>query len=241
MTPDPVIWASREFEVARAGLPAHLAALHRLHRRRERHRSVVTEFPGWLADAQGRQDDVDGIRLVTLGNLFGSYACLMQDDVIDGDAVTPMLDALASIYMLRCTETYRGLMTDTPAFWPLFHRYWTEYYAALAAEAAGERSNEIIGQKLSPLKISAAALCLRWDAMHQLPTLEDIIENFHVVVQLLDDLEERRTVSPARLEHGTRTAHQVEEAARVAGLEKMAAAARAIAQAIVTLSAEPVP
>ncbi|QSQ25911.1 hypothetical protein JY651_13685 [Pyxidicoccus parkwayensis] len=179
-------------------LPPCLRAVCAHHRRQQKHRSLVTRFPSWIAACFGIAGRFEVIRRATLGNLFGSYFCLMQDDVLDGDNTEhPELLLVASHFFLRCTSEFQVLFDSDAPFWVLYRAYWTEYWESLAwektlASAAVEVPPDValaqLGRKLSPLKISAASVALAAGDSARLSVVERMIEHFHAGVQVLDDV-----------------------------------------------------
>jgi hypothetical protein len=160
----------------------------------------VTRFPGWIAASFGVAGRFEAIRRSTLANLFGSYFCLIQDDILDREnADRPELLLVSNYFFHRCTSEYQELFDSSSPFWALYDRYWLEYWESLAWEkslrevmikAADQPDITPLGKKLSPLKISAACMSLASGQHQKLRTVETMIEHFHTGVQALDDVND---------------------------------------------------
>ncbi len=172
--------------------------------------NLALTLPYYLAEAVPMPNAHAACRTMALANAFGAAHFLAQDDVVDAEsALTPAVCRLSDTCLSMFTREYARLVGDRREFWEHFDRYMDEYFTSLEREREREhRAMEDVlgtaGRKLSPLKVTAAAVCLLGagcesrDMSETLREMERTIESYHAAYQLADDLADLRS----DLEHG---------------------------------------
>ncbi len=168
--------------------------------------NLALTLPYYLAEAVPVPDARTVCRTMALANAFGAAHFLAQDDVVDAEAsLTPGVCRLSDTCLSVFTREYARLVGDRREFWEHFDRYMDEYFTSLERErecehAAIEDVLATAGRKLSPLKVTAAAVCLLGagvgddrDAGETLRDMERTIEAYHTAYQLADDLTDLRS------------------------------------------------
>jgi len=162
--------------------------------------NLALTLPYYLAEAVALPDARTACRTMALANAFGAAHFLAQDDVVDEETrPTPSVCRLSDTCLSVFTREYARLVGDRLAFWEHHDRYMDEYFTSLERERDGERrpAEEVLataGRKLSPLKVTAAAVCLLGgaEAGSVLGHMERTIEEYHAAYQLADDLADLR-------------------------------------------------
>lgn len=168
--------------------------------------NIVILLPYALAEACPFDGCAEAARTMALGNAFGTAHFLAQDRVLDGDeSTTPEGCHLSDSFLLAFGREYARLVSPASPFWNRFGRYLEEYFASLAwerrvlrTERGGDAVEEgaldetllRLGQKMSPLKATAAAVSELSCRPELLEPAERLVEAFHAGYQLLDDLED---------------------------------------------------
>ncbi len=170
--------------------------------------NLALTLPYYLAEAVRMPDARTACRTMALANAFGAAHFLAQDDVVDAEtALTPAVCRLSDTCLSVFTREYARLVGDRREFWEHFDRYMDEYFTSLELERESTRFRvedvlATAGRKLSPLKVTAAAVCLLGHdsrvAEGTLRDMERMIESYHTAYQLADDLADLRS----DLEHG---------------------------------------
>ncbi len=186
--------------------------------------NLALTLPFYLAEAVSMPDARAACRTMALANAFGAAHFLAQDDVVDAEsALTPAVCRLSDTCLSVFTREYARLVGDRREFWEHFDRYMDEYFTSLQRERSSDQLavEDVLataGRKLSPLKVTAAAVCLlgsgagrcgavpgngvrspgtdageSLDMRETLREMERTIESYHAAYQLADDLADLRS------------------------------------------------
>ena len=172
-----------------------------------RHTDILVCLPYWLTEALQRKLPLNTIRALALGNLFGTVCILAQDRVIDSQQdllkdfgeVQALL--LANEFYYKWIKEYQRVFPSHTYFWPLFEKYLREYTRSVIWEKRehwgklsdfAESDFRSLGQKLSPLKMCCAAMCLLNERKDIIPILSNLVEEYHIGYQLADDVGDWR-------------------------------------------------
>lgn len=160
--------------------------------------NILIGLPYWLLEFVDKIPPLNNIRALSLGNLFGSLYCLTQDKLMDGECdqdIQPILN----IYYYKWVKEYHRVFDCYSAFWILFEKYLLEYSNSIFWERQEhwgkvkpyeEKDLLFIGNKLAPLKMCCAAICLMDGKEHFIPHFSKLICYYHIGFQLADDLKD---------------------------------------------------
>jgi hypothetical protein len=158
---------------------------------------IVIFFPLWFAEKYNVSDDIK--RSVVLSGIYYSEYLLIQDLLIDrydsnNDSLLPIV---ANVFLVKSMEILRNIFPSSSYFWKLHDEFILEYWNTIIWERSQSRIRswsiqeiEMLGNKLSPLKIAAAAFSILGKRRDQIPQFERLIENFHIAMQMLDDIDD---------------------------------------------------
>ncbi len=188
-------------------------------------RNLSLTLPYHLIEGFPFDGDLGAARAMSRGNAFGAAHFLAQDRFLDGDeSLSPRGSGFSDLCLVRFIREYAGLFDGESDFWPLLERYLREYAQSLAWErdvlwsSGGARcvdedsldqTLERLGNKMSPLKSTVAAVSLLSGSDELLSKGERLIAAYHAGYQLADDLLDlsrdarlRRWSVPLRLASG---------------------------------------
>jgi hypothetical protein len=158
-------------------------------------------IPFWLQDTFGL--DQDTCRHMALGNAFGQYYILIQDEVMDTDSgeYKGHLLPMGNLFFLDFVAAYRSLFDSRSPFWEFFEKYLAEWAESVLwereqhwgqAQEFEEEDLIWLARKAAPLKIPCAAMSLLAGRQEAIEPLEATIDNLIVAFQLVDDLRDWR-------------------------------------------------
>ncbi len=168
---------------------------------------ILVCLPYWLTDAMSCHHPLNVIRALALGNLYGTSYILVQDRIIDRQSnllpdVNESRALLVSNHLYyKWIKEYQRVFPAPSRFWLLFEKYLVEYTNSILWEKQehwgklhdfAETDLKYLGQKLSPLKISGAGMCLLNNRTEWIPLLSQLIEQYHIGYQLADDVSDWR-------------------------------------------------
>ncbi len=166
--------------------------------------NIAVTLPFLLVEGIRFEGDGDAARVMSLGNAFATAHFLSQDELLDG---TRGVDPRALDFCDRClcefVRLYAELFPGESEFWQHYDRFMDEYFLSLEWEqsvhhkeggvrAVGDDELDstllLLGRKMSPLKVTAAAVATLGGRPDLLPAMERLIEEYHAGYQLADDL-----------------------------------------------------
>ncbi len=166
---------------------------------------IIIDFPYWVAESFAKQIDLNILRALSLGNLFGALYILAQDKIIDQQESDPTRISetllVSNIIYYKWMKEYQRAFRSNDYFWALFEKYLNEFVVATLWEkrlhfgkVARFENRDLIncGHKFSLLKISAAGACLAGEEEGKIEAFSELVGNYHIGYQLYDDVVDWR-------------------------------------------------
>lgn len=170
--------------------------------------NIAVALPFLLIEGIRFDGDRDAARAMSLGNAFATAHFLSQDGFLDGtNEAGPRALGFCDRCLSEFVRLYGELLPRESEFWQHYDRFMDEYYSSLEWElsihhddggvrAVGDdeldRTLLLLGRKMSPLKVTAAAVATLGGRPDLLPVMERLIEEYHAGYQLADDLVDLR-------------------------------------------------
>ncbi len=172
----------------------------------------VVHLPLWVAEAlsaRGCQVPAPALWAAVESAVMGYLCAQVQDEIVDGPAVSPARMLLAHVLFTRHHAVLASLVEGRAPFWQHYAETWTAYAEALALEHQQNRGKgcadratfERILRRSRPLMIPGAALLAREQQWELAEPLERLVRHTTMAAQLFDDAVD----APADLEDGNRT------------------------------------
>jgi uncharacterized protein len=166
--------------------------------------NIAVALPFLLIEGIRFEGDRDAARAMSLGNAFATAHFLSQDELLDGTRdAGPRALGFCDRCLSEFVRLYAELVPRESEFWQHYDRFMDEYFASLEWElsvhdedggvrAVGDDELDgtllLLGRKMSPLKVTAAAVAALGGRPDLLPAMERLIEEYHAGYQLADDL-----------------------------------------------------
>ncbi len=166
--------------------------------------NIAVTLPFLLIEGIRFEGDRNAARAMSLGNAFATAHFLSQDEFLDGTrGVDPRALGFCDSCLCEFVRLYTELFPRESEFWQHYERFMDEYFLSLEWElsihdedggfgAVGDdelnRTLLLLGRKMSPLKVTAAAVATLGGRPDLLPAMERLIEEYHAGYQLADDL-----------------------------------------------------
>ncbi len=170
--------------------------------------NIAVALPFLLIEGIRFEGDRDAARAMSLGNAFATAHFLSQDGLLDGTtSARPRALGFCDRCLAEFVRLYGELLPRESDFWQHYDRFMDEYFSSLEWElsihhgdggvkAVGDdeldRTLLLLGRKMSPLKVTAAAVATLGGRPDLLPGMERLIEEYHAGYQLADDLVDLR-------------------------------------------------
>ncbi len=170
--------------------------------------NIAVALPFLLIEGIRFEGDRDAARAMSLGNAFATAHFLSQDGFLDGTTEAgPRALGFCDRCLSEFVRLYGELLPRESEFWQHYDRFMDEYFSSLEWELSihhgdggvrGVGDDELdhtllhLGRKMSPLKVTAAAVATLGGRPDLLPVMERLIEEYHAGYQLADDLVDLR-------------------------------------------------
>jgi hypothetical protein len=162
---------------------------------------VAVFFPYW--SAENYQLEEESKQTIILAGIYYAEYFLIEDTLIDTLQIDrrqrSSLWILANIFFMRAMQTFCEVFaSDSDFLISYIPRCTIEYWETVGWESSygyrarswSEKEIRKLGKKLSPLKVITTALALLGGQKRPIPELAALIENYHVGMQMIDDIDD---------------------------------------------------
>jgi hypothetical protein len=154
----------------------------------------IFEIPYWMTPASARRKDAAFQEDMAYSTFSGYYGIRLIDNITDRDGPKelPALLPTTGYFHWRFLQPYLKYFPDGHAFWPEFHRVWSEQ-AELTAEDALARDitqdvfDRVSARKFGAIKVPAAAVAFRYDRPALREPWYDFVDALGSFVQFWND------------------------------------------------------
>jgi hypothetical protein len=142
-------------------------------------------------------------RSIIIAELCYSESILIYDSLLDNSKRLSSLQRksiqlVANVFLVEGTSILKKIFAPNSYFWILHNHFMVEYWNVIAWEKAycskrrrwSDREIELLGKKLSFLKVTAAAFACLANDTTQLKIVERLLEQFHIGMQMIDDIDD---------------------------------------------------